>query len=64
MRGRGLMIAFDLPDADARNRFLEKAKTKMTLLGCGERSIRLRPSLILTKDEAYLIRKEIKRLIS
>lgn len=64
VRGRGLMIAFDLPDAEARDKFLEKAKTKMTLLPCGERSIRLRPSLILTKDEAYLIRKEIKRIIS
>lgn len=64
VRGRGLMIAFDLPDAEARDKFLEKAKTKMTLLPCGERSIRLRPSLILTKDEAYLIHKEIKRIIS
>lgn len=55
VRGRGLMIAFDLEDTNARNKFLEKAKKKMTLLACGEKSIRLRPSLIITKDEADLI---------
>ena len=64
VRGKGLMIAFDLPDAEARDAFLERAKKKLTLLPCGERSIRLRPSLILNKDEAYLIYKEIKRAIN
>jgi len=62
VRGKGLMIAFDLPSTEERNKFLEKAKKKMTLLSCGERSIRLRPSLILNKDEADAIYECFKEL--
>ncbi len=51
-RGKGLMCAFDLPDRDARGDFLIKAKEKgMLALGCGERTVRLRPPLTMTKDE-------------
>lgn len=45
-RGRGLMLAFDLRNTDERNSVLEKMQKKMTVLPCGERSIRLRPHLI------------------
>lgn len=52
-RGRGLFVAFDLPDADARARTL-KALNDADVLGLasGERSIRMRPPLVLTHDEA------------
>jgi len=59
-RGRGLMLAFDLVDTDTRNAVLEKMQKRMTVLPCGERSIRLRPHLILTHknvDEAIDIIK-------
>lgn len=51
-RGRGLMIAFDLDTPEARNVVLEKMQKKMTALPCGERSIRLRPHLIFSKENA------------
>ncbi len=56
VRGRGLMIAFDLPNGEQRTRFLQTAlKHGMIALGCGERSVRFRPALDFTParvDEA------------
>lgn len=46
LRGRGLMIAFDMQDDFERDRVLAAAYGRqMLLLGCGERSVRLRPYL-------------------
>jgi L-lysine 6-transaminase len=51
-RGTGLMCAFDLPDGDLRGQFLDKAKENgMLALGCGERTVRLRPPLNMTQAE-------------
>jgi L-lysine 6-transaminase len=51
-RGKGLMVAFDLPDGDTRKRLLGKAKDLgMLVIGCGQRTVRFRPPLTLTKDE-------------
>ncbi|MCG8603669.1 L-lysine 6-transaminase [bacterium] len=51
VRGRGLMIAFDLANGEARTTFLNSAyKNGMIALGCGERSVRFRPSLTFTTD--------------
>ncbi|MBU0946657.1 MAG: L-lysine 6-transaminase [Proteobacteria bacterium] len=51
-RGLGLMCAFDTPDSETRNQllraFLEK---KLLMVGCGERSIRFRPHLVVTAEE-------------
>jgi L-lysine 6-transaminase len=52
IRGRGLMCAFDLPDARARDavpRLLEE--DRVLVLPCGERSIRFRPALNVTRSE-------------
>ncbi len=52
-RGRGLFIAFDLPDADVRRRVLETMLAADVLgLASGERSIRFRPALTLSAAEA------------
>jgi L-lysine 6-transaminase len=64
-RGRGLMIAFDLPTpeqrAEAQKRIIEAGCLVLT---CGERSIRFRPPLNLTAAEADagldMIRKALK----
>ena len=61
-RGLGLMCSFDLPSNELRNKFREIAyKEKLIILGCGERSIRFRPPLTITKDEVdeglHIIRK-------
>jgi L-lysine 6-transaminase len=55
VRGRGLFCAFDLPDGTSRDRFREEAyKNGMLILGCGERSIRFRPSLTLNREDCDL----------
>ena len=53
VRGRGLIIAFDLPSSQEQERFRKIAYDLGLLVpACGERSIRLRPPLTLTKVEA------------
>ncbi|MDN5860922.1 MAG: L-lysine 6-transaminase [Pseudonocardia sp.] len=55
VRGRGLLIAFDLPDAETRDAVLARLHAGgMLILGCGERSIRLRPALTVTEDDLRL----------
>lgn len=52
-RGRGLFIAFDLPTTEERNRLKRLLYDRnMIVLGCGERSIRLRPALTLRREDA------------
>lgn len=52
VRGRGLLCAFDLPDRDSRDAFLKKGLERGTLfLGCGERTIRFRPALIIQQAD-------------
>jgi L-lysine 6-transaminase len=52
-RGRGLMIAFDLPDPELRRKAHAAAlANRLLLLICGVRSIRFRPPLDLTRREA------------
>ena len=66
-RGRGLLIGFDLGDAETRNRAQEKIiEAGLLVLTCGVRSIRFRPSLNLTTAEADialdLVRRGLKQL--
>lgn len=52
VRGRGLFVAFDLPDPAARGEALARLHADRVLaLGGGERSIRLRPALTIGEDE-------------
>jgi L-lysine 6-transaminase len=51
VRGRGLMLAFDLPDASMRDAFWKGAyELGLLVVRCGERSIRLRPVLDVKED--------------
>jgi L-lysine 6-transaminase len=51
IRGKGLLTAFDFPDSDTRNKFVNMGLENNTMfLGCGDRSIRFRPALIMHKD--------------
>jgi L-lysine 6-transaminase len=67
VRGRGLLLAFDLPDGPKRDQFWSGAyELGLLVLRSGERSIRLRPVLDL-KDDAIeaaleIIEAECKRL--
>ncbi|RMF64920.1 MAG: aminotransferase class III-fold pyridoxal phosphate-dependent enzyme, partial [Calditrichaeota bacterium] len=62
VRGRGLMLAFDLPDGERRDAFLRVAyQHGMIALGCGPRSIRFRPALNFSRelvDEAIRVTRE------
>ncbi len=51
-RGLGLMCSFDLPNAEVRSRFLKELyRDKMIMLGCGNRSVRFRPPLIVDASD-------------
>jgi L-lysine 6-transaminase len=67
VRGRGLLMAFDLPNREMRDRFWTGAyELGLLVLRCGDRSIRLRPVLDLRGeviDEALeIIDGECRRL--
>jgi L-lysine 6-transaminase len=52
VRGRGLMCAFDLPDERLRDGVVRLLREEhVIVLPCGERSVRLRPALNVTKEE-------------
>jgi len=53
VRGRGLMIAFDLPDQETRARAVAAARHEgLLILPCGAVSIRFRPFLDVTREDA------------
>ena len=65
VRGRGLFIAFDLPDGETRDKVWRKLfDSGLLVLKSGEGSIRFRPALDVTKevvDEAMeILRKQCK----
>ncbi len=68
VRGRGLFIAFDLPTTELRNAFLEKSlKNGLIILASGDRSVRFRPPLNLSMQEANkgleIIRKTLRSVL-
>lgn len=51
-RGRGFMLAFDLPDRETRDRVrLQCWEAGLACLPCGSRSIRFRPPLIFSESD-------------
>lgn len=64
-RGRGLMCAFDLPNGADRDRLREILyEDGLIILACGERSIRFRPHLNVTKDEIQIALNKISENIN
>ena len=64
-RGRGLMCAFDLPDAETRDRFKKLAfESGMLILGSGRRSIRFRPTLSVGEEEVEQGMVILRRVLS
>ena len=52
VRGKGLLIAFDLPTTEIRDKFIQDAmKENMLILGCGDKSVRFRPHLTVKKED-------------
>lgn len=51
-RGRGLMIAFDLPSHMVRDKLKDKLyELGLLVLGCGEKTIRFRPPLLVGREQ-------------
>jgi L-lysine 6-transaminase len=67
-RGLGLMCSFDFPKASMRNRFKELCyNEKVLILGCGEKSIRFRPALNISReilDKGLKVIKNVLYLMS
>jgi len=52
-RGRGMFLAFDLPDTETRNKAMKAFNDHdMLTLSSGHRSIRIRPALNMNEIEA------------
>jgi len=52
IRGKGLLVAFDLPSQTDRDELVKKTlSAKMLILGCGEKSIRFRPHLTVNEED-------------
>lgn len=69
VRGRGLMLAFDLPSGVFRDRFIQQCqKNGALILGCGAQSIRVRPMLDIQQqhvDEAVdIFEQSLKELLA
>jgi len=62
-RGKGLMIAFDLESSKKRDEMVSKLQSKMIVLKCGLRSIRLRPSLTFSKKDADVASNYIQEAV-
>ena len=63
VRGKGLLTAFDFPDKNTRDTFIRQGmEQNVMFLGCGDRTIRFRPALIIDKkhiDEGLTILENI-----
>ncbi len=68
-RGKGLMCAFTLAEAQMRDVLKQKCYDEgVIIIGCGDRSIRFRPALNVTTDEIDMgmkvIKEQVKELVA
>jgi 4-aminobutyrate aminotransferase len=55
VRGRGLMLAVEVTDAELRGKLIQDCFQRgMLVLGCGKKSVRFSPPLVLMEEEAEL----------
>ena len=64
IRGKGLMLAFDLPNTERRDVVFNKLRENVMVLKSGTRSIRFRPCLTFTKNEVDLAINFIKNSLN
>ena len=65
VRGRGLLVAFDFPTKEMRNKFVEMGmEHNVMFLGCGNNTIRFRPALIITPEHIDEGMKIAEKIIS
>ncbi|RKR82601.1 4-aminobutyrate aminotransferase/L-lysine 6-transaminase,TIGR03251 [Mucilaginibacter gracilis] len=64
VRGRGLLTAFDFPDRETRDKFIQNGLLhNVMFLGCGTNTIRFRPALIMTKQHIDIGMTIIEKLL-
>jgi len=64
VRGKGLITAFDFPNKDMRDRFITKGMEEHVMfLGCGEKTIRFRPALIIEEKHIDTGLEVLERII-
>lgn len=63
IRGRGLMLAFDLDSPEERDSVLFQLNKNLLALPCGKKSIRFRPHLTFTKSDVDVAMEHIKSSI-
>jgi L-lysine 6-transaminase len=64
-RGRGFMLAFDLPDGETRERLrLDLWSAGLASLPCGPRSIRFRPPLIFSEADVEQALTILRRVLA
>ncbi len=65
VRGRGLFIAFDLPDKETRDKTLAAClENGMMGLASGANAVRFRPHLVLSRDEADEGVRKLRRALT
>ena len=63
-RGRGLLLAFDLPDAATRNRVRQQCwEAGFATLPCGPRSIRFRPAMVFSEKDVERATAILRRVL-
>ena len=61
-RGSGMFLAIDLTDTETRNRVLRSFYDHdMLSLASGSRSLRFRPALSMTKEEAHELLRRMQK---
>ncbi len=64
-RGRGCLLAFDLPDTETRNAVrTDLWQAGLATLACGPRAIRLRPPLIIGEAEVDLALERLEQVLT
>lgn len=65
IRGKGLLTAFDFPNKSIRDSFIDSGlEQNVMFLGCGERSIRFRPALIIEKNHIDAGMEILEKIVS
>ncbi len=65
VRGRGLVIAFDLPDGDSRDEFRRHCwEAGFATLACGDRTVRFRPPLVFTEADVDQAMSTMRTVLS
>ena len=65
VRGRGLFLAFDMPDGAARDGFRQECwEAGLATLACGTRTVRFRPPLVFSDADVEQSMSVIRTVLS